>query len=106
MAQKVRGKSNNGEIGSVYESSRSRISELTKRKTRVSKLRESLYENFCEGILNEAEYREMREDYLEQENDLQSEIEKAMGQKLQINTFLSKTKETAAVLKKIFQKED
>ena len=105
MAQKVKCGSNDGGIGSVYESSRSRIAELTKRKTRVSRLREGLYENFCEGILNETEYREMREDYLEQENVLQNEIEKAMGHKMQIDTFLSKTEETAAVFKKFSRKK-
>lgn len=105
MAQKVKCGSNDGGIGSVYESSRSRIAELTKRKTRVSRLREGLYKNFCEGILNETEYREMREDYLEQENVLQNEIEKAMGHKMQIDTFLSKTEETAAVFKKFSRKK-
>ena len=105
MAQKVKCGSNDGGIGSVYESSRSRIAELTKRKTRVSRLCEGLYENFCEGILNETEYREMREDYLEQENVLQNEIEKAMGHKMQIDTFLSKTEETAAVFKKFSRKK-
>ncbi|WP_418747102.1 recombinase family protein [Frisingicoccus sp.] len=105
MAQKVECGSNDGRIESVYESSRSRIAELTKRKTRVSRLRESPYENFCEGILSEAEYREMREDYLEQENVLQNQIEKAMGQKMQIDTFLSKTEETAAVFKKFSRKK-
>lgn len=47
----------------------------------------------------------MREDYLEQENVLQNKIEKAMGQKMQIDTFLSKTEETAAVFKKFSRKK-
>lgn len=59
----------------------------------------------CEGILNETEYREMREDYQELESVLQNEIEKAMGQKMQIDTFLSKTEETAAVFKKFSRKK-
>ncbi|MDO5346896.1 MAG: recombinase family protein [Lachnospiraceae bacterium] len=105
MAQKA--KCNNGAdgIGAVYESSRNKIAELNKRKTRVSKLRESLYENFCEGLLSEMEYREMRESYLEQENNLQDEIEKAMERKQQMDTFLSKTEETAVVFKKFARKK-
>lgn len=105
MAQKV--KCNNGAdgIGAVYESSGNKIAELNKRKTRVSKLRESLYENFCEGLLSEMEYREMRESYLEQENNLQDEIDKAMKRKQQMDTFLSKTEETAVVFKKFARKK-
>lgn len=105
IAQRVKCNDKADGIGAVYESSRNEIAELNKRKTRVSKLRESLYENFCEGLLSEMEYREMRESYLEQENNLQDEIEKAMERKLQMDTFLSKTEKTAVVFKKFARKK-
>lgn len=43
--------------------------------------------------------------YLEQENDLQDEIDKAMKRKKQMDTFLSKTEETAVVFKKFARKK-
>lgn len=42
---------------------------------------------------------------LEQENNLQDEIEKAMEQKRQMDTCLSKTEETAVVFKKFARKK-
>lgn len=105
MAQRVKCNDKADGVGAVYESSRNKIAELNKRKTRVLKLRESLYENFCEGLLSEMEYREMRESYLEQENNLQDEIEKVMERKRQMDTFLSKTEETAVVFKKFARKK-
>lgn len=105
MAQKVQSDHNDSGIKSLYENSRSRTAELMKRKTRVSRLRESLYENLCEGLLSETEYREMRESYLEQENNLQVEIEKAQERSRQITLFATKTEETAAVFKKFSRKK-
>lgn len=105
MAQRVECNDKAHGIGAVYESDRNKIAELNKRKTRVLKLRESLYENFCEGLLSEMEYREMRESYLEQENNLQDEIDMALERKRQMDALLSKTEETAMVFKKFARKK-
>ena len=105
MAQKVQSDHNDSGIKSLYENNRSRTAELMKRKTRVSRLRESLYENLCEGLLSETEYQEMRENYLEQENNLQVEIEKAKERSQQMTLFVTKTEETAAVFKKFSRKK-
>lgn len=101
MAQKVKCESNGGSS----ESTKSELAELTKKKTRVSRLRESLYENFCEGLLSEQEYREMRESYQEQESRLQAEIEKVRERSRQMALFAAKTAETADLFQKFSRKK-
>lgn len=56
----------------------------------------------CEDM---CEYQDMRENYLEQENDLQEQIEMSVGQRQKFDVFVSKTEKTAAVFQKFARKK-
>ncbi|NCB92440.1 MAG: hypothetical protein EOM40_07685 [Clostridia bacterium] len=65
----------------LMERVKSQISELARKKTRVNRLKGSLYENYSEGLLNESEYLEMKERYVKQEADLLEELERCASRR-------------------------
>ncbi len=106
MEQKRKTPKVRNNISHMDKKKEQQIQELRRKKVYFILLREALYKNFVEGILEKEEYKELKIHYLERENELQIQIERMEQSEQYLKDMALKRKDTVSLFQRFMRRKN